>query len=317
MQNLSRDIIDFLRTHRSFAIIGHEEPDGDCLCSQLVLANIVRKLEKQAICYSPGPFLRPELSDLKAQISTAHLQDEEAVIIVDCSTPKRIGDYDAQLKGLPVAVIDHHSSGVPFGDVRFVNPNAPSVTYMVLQIIEELGEKPDQWEAELILFGLCTDTGFFRHLEEGTAEVFAAVSRLVEYGASPKTIHRRMYGNRSYESRKLLGKLIERAEEFLDGRLLATWENSQDIRTFGKSNRDSDTLFQQLQGVRNCQIIVLVREEGDGTCSVSLRSSNGIDVGATAQHFGGGGHAKAAGYTRTGNAKQVKEEIVELFKNQL
>ena len=317
IQSSLLDIIGFVEEHQSFAIIGHEEPDGDCICSQLVLAHYLDGIGKKAACYSPGPFLRPEIAEFRDQISSEPLGDVEAIIVVDCSTPKRIGDYFNQIESKPIAVIDHHSSGEPFGNVRYVDPAAPSVTYLVQQIIDKMGGVPDRYEAELLLFGLCTDTGFFRHLEVGATDVFSSVARLVSYGASPRDTYRRMYGNRSYESRKLLGKLMERVEKFLDGRLLATWEDRHDLHTFGKTNRDSDTLFQQLQRVRNCQVIVLVREEGDGTCSVSLRSNNGIDVGAMAKEFDGGGHAKAAGYTRTGSVEQVKKEIISIIHEQL
>ena len=48
---------------------------------------------------------------------------------------------------------------------------------MVQLLIEALGEKPNREEAKLLLFGLCTDTGFFRHLEKHCPRVFAAVAR--------------------------------------------------------------------------------------------------------------------------------------------
>ena len=63
----------------------------------------------------------------------------EAVIIVDCSTPERIGaGFAEEIKNYPVAVIDHHASGEEFGDVRFVNGNSPSTTILIYQLMKEL-----------------------------------------------------------------------------------------------------------------------------------------------------------------------------------
>ena len=79
---------------------------------------------------------------------------------MDCSNAGRTGDLAPFLEGLPAAVVDHHSSAERFGEVSFVDPLAPSVTFMTLALIEALGLTPTAEEAETLFFGLCTDTGF-------------------------------------------------------------------------------------------------------------------------------------------------------------
>lgn len=307
-------ILEFLDRYRSFAIIGHESPDGDCLTSQLTLKSYLERHGKEAVCYSPGPFLRPEVQDLEAQFSIKEIGSHDAAIVVDCSTVCRIGRYADEIANLPTAVIDHHSAGSPFGNVRYIDPKAPSVTFQILELLKTAGEQPDCTEAELLFFGLCTDTGFFRHLGEGSEAVFAACTSLVAAGASPKKTYARMFGNRSMDSRKLIGRLLDRATLKHGGRVLVTWESAEELESFGKKHRDSDALYQQLQMIEGCDIVILVRQESPQTCSVGLRSSGAIDVGEIARHFDGGGHRGAAGYDRKGDAADVAAEIVDYFE---
>jgi phosphoesterase RecJ-like protein len=235
----------------------------------------------------------------------------DAVVVLDCSTPERIGYLAEEIAGLPVAVLDHHASGEEFGEVRIVDPGAPSVTYLIQLFIESCNDSPTPEEAELLLFGLCTDTGFFRHLTAGSEEVFAAVGRLTSLGASPRDIHHTMFGGRSYESRRLLGELLSRTERHCGGRLLLSVERLEDQQRFGRENRDSDTLYQQLQGVRGADVVVLIREEEPGKCSVGLRSRDGLDVGSLARRLGGGGHRNAAGFTADGKAEDIRTTVLE------
>lgn len=311
------DALLFISRYRRFAIIGHEEPDGDCLCSQLAMASYLERTGKKAQCYTPGPFIRPEIMDLEPYFLTGAVEQADAAIIVDCSTVERIGGYAVHIESLPTLVIDHHASGMQFGDTRIIEPSAPSVTYMILALIEAAGHIPTDEEASLLLFGLCTDTGFFRHLDGGSGSVFEAVSRLTQAGASPKEAFSRMYGNRSFKSRRLLGRLLDRSEQRLDGRLIVTRETESELTEFGKLERDSNALYQQLQGVKNGEVVVLIRQEEPGLCSVSLRSLHEIDVGAVAKHFGGGGHPRAAGYSRDGNVDAVASEIIGYIENDL
>jgi len=233
-----------------------------------------------------------------------------AVVILDCSTLDRISYLADEIEGLPVIVIDHHSSGNPFGTYRFIDSTAPSVTFMILHIIEAAGETPTEEEAQTLLFGLSTDTGFFRHLSAHSGETFEAAARLADAGANPNQIHRKMYGGRPLESKQLLGLLLHRTRSFADGKILITYETIEEQNKFGIKNRDSDTLYQQLQSIEGCEVVALIREEKPGECSVGLRSNFYADVGKIALELGGGGHARAAGLTWNGSRKTAEEHIL-------
>lgn len=319
--SVPRELLDALSRHERFLIIGHEEPDGDCVGSQLALAGFLGRLGKQTRLYSPGPFKRPEVQRYASRfadtVAPADTDGDTAVVVVDCSTPSRIGSLAEAVDHLPSIVIDHHASGKPFGHVRYIDPGAPSVTYLIQHIIEATGHAPDAEEAQLILFGLCTDTGFFRHLSGQSAPVFQAVARLVKAGADPNRAHFMMHGGRTLRSRILLGRLLSRAVPRFDGSVVTTYETFEDVHELGTESRDSDALYQALQAVEGCRVVALVRQETRDECSVGLRSNDEVDVGAIARSFGGGGHPKAAGFSSRGTVEQVTRLVMEALRREL
>ncbi|OHE77062.1 MAG: phosphoesterase [Treponema sp. RIFOXYC1_FULL_61_9] len=309
-------LLGFISVGKRFLVAGHKEPDGDCVGSQLALASALRRLGKSALPCSPGPFKRPEIipyAPLFTAEPTEAEREDARVIVLDCSNIGRTGDLEPFLSGLPTAVIDHHASSDSSGDAIFLDGAAPSVTFMVLAVIEALGLKPTREEAELLFFGLCTDTGFFRHVDEGGAPVFEYAARLIDAGANPKRAFQAMSGGKSLESRRLMGLVLSRVEPFFGGRLLLSWETEEDTARFGLQGRDSDALYQLLQSVGGVEAVVLIRQETSANCTVGLRSRETVDVAAIAGRFGGGGHRQAAGLSTVGTIAELREKIVEAF----
>jgi len=304
----------FIRAHTSFIIVGHKEPDGDCVASELAVASLIRALGKEATVHSAGPFDRPEISSFEPQLSPV-ISDERrsgaAVIIVDCSTPDRTGALGARLLGLPSLVIDHHSTGEPFGDARYVDATSPSTTMLVSQLYSDMGIVPDAVTARLLLFGLCTDTGFFRHLGAHGADTFHAVAGLVAQGTSTAEVYMMVYGERALSTRKLLAEMLLRAESYCGDRLLLTWQTISDRESLKAFQRGEDELYRLLQTVKSNIIVALIKEESSGAYSVGLRSTSEVDVGAVAGSFGGGGHKQASGFDINGSLESVKARVLE------
>jgi bifunctional oligoribonuclease and PAP phosphatase NrnA len=311
------ELLDFFERYATYYIVGHKEPDGDCVGSQLALASFLSRRGKKAVLLSAGPFSRTEIAAYESLFAPGlgeAAAEHAAVAVLDCSSLKRAGDAAQGLASLPLAFIDHHASGEAEGDVRFVAPSAPAVTCLVQALIEAYGDKPTREEAELLLFGLCTDTGFFRHLDEHSAPAFAMTARLVEAGASPKRAFSMMNGGKPFASRKLMAELLTKAEALYDGRLILTWMGLEEQQRYGLVGRDSDMLYQLLMTVEGVEAAVVIRQEKPGECTVGFRSREIVDVAAIAAQFGGGGHRLAAGLHIYGELEQVKAKVIEAFK---
>lgn len=308
----------FLEGHERFLVLGHREPDGDCIASQIVTADLIRGLGKKATLHSVGPFDRPEIEEYAGLFSAAvpgqdAREPGTAIVVVDCSTSDRTGGLCATISGLPCLVIDHHSSGEDFGTLRYIDASAASTSMLVHAVYESLGIVPTREQARLLLFGLCTDTGFFRHLSQGSAETFRLIARLAELGTSTAEVFQMVYGRRLLASRKLLGRMLERTESHWGDALLVSWQTIEDRASVGRYQRGEDDLYRLLQTVRDNQVVVFIRQEDSGRFSVSLRSTNAIDVGAVAASFGGGGHRQAAGFEATGPLEAIRQKMLDTF----
>jgi phosphoesterase RecJ-like protein len=311
--------IAFIREGGKFLVAGHKEPDGDCVGSQLALCSFLRRLGKEAVPCSSGPFKRTEVLPYKDCFTPLPSGTERAgarVILVDCSARDRTGDLEPGLEGLPLGIIDHHVSASFDGEAVYLDPGAPSVTSMVLELIEAFGMEPVREEAQLLFFGLCTDTGFFRHVDAGGAETFAQASRMIAAGASPKDAFLAINGGRNLNSRILMGIVLSRAQSYFDGRLILSFEEYEDTQRYGLDSRDSDTLYQLLQSVAGVEAIAVIRQETPENCTVGLRSRDRVDVAKIAAQFGGGGHKNAAGLSIPGYIEEIRSRLLEECKKQ-
>jgi phosphoesterase RecJ-like protein len=318
------ELLTFIREGAKFLVAGHKEPDGDCVGSQLALCSLLRRLGKEAIPCSAGPFKRSEILPYR-DLFTANIGEAERegarVIVTDCSGQGRTGDLGAALEGLPRAIIDHHATN-PDGDDTgngpvYLDGQAPATCFMILAVLEALGLEPTPEEAELLFFGLCTDTGFFRHVDAQGAETFAAAARLVRAGASPKGIYRAINGGKSLDSRLLMGRVLSRAESHFGGKLILSTEEYEETQRFGLEGRDSDQLYQILQSVSGVEAIVIIRQETPDNCTIGFRSQDRVDVAKIALQFGGGGHKNAAGSSIGGAIEALKPKILKAFEEEL
>ena len=312
--------LDVLKRHETFIIFGHEDPHADCLGAQRALGSWLQRHGKTVHLCSKGPWDRPEINDWQEYFSSSipdiSGSSSPLSVILDCSSPDRTGFPLESWPDCPSLVIDHHAAGSEYGDFRFIDPESASTTLLIQEIIEKNGDRPTREEAEILFLGFCTDTGYFRHLEPGRAGPLEAVSRLVAAGASPGDTFRLLAGGRSLGSRRLLGRVLERAEPHFDGRLIVSWETWNDWAEVG-SERDSDMIYQLLLSVAGVEAAVLVREQSDGRCVAGLRSINELNVGEITRVFGGGGHKKAAGCTINGSRSEVIELLLPEFGKRL
>lgn len=319
-QNTTDEFKSFIENHNFFFIIGHKEPDGDCITSCLGIAAILDYFNKPYQLLSAGPFKRNEVLRWQEKFSdTMEFQDESerkssGLIIADCSELSRLGDIDGDLKGFDTFVIDHHkTSGLEDGMKGYVDSEAPACAFLVQLFYEALiGSVPSDLAKDLF-FGLCTDTGFFRFLTENSAEVFAAAGRLVSDGANPRTTYREINSGKPYSTRKLLGILLGRAERYLDGKLVITYETLDDTKKWGMEGRDSDSLYQLMLSAKGVEAVVFLRQDTLTTCTGGFRSQDKIDVSVVAAKFGGGGHKNASGMSCNGRVETLIPQIIKEF----
>lgn len=319
-ENNIQEFKNFISNHQYFYVIGHKEPDGDCIASCLGIADILKKSNKEYKLLSAGPFKRPEIKKFEKQFSnkTDFLDNKDreitGLIILDCSELSRLGEIDGDLSGLDIFVIDHHkTSNLPENAKGFIDPEAPACAYLVQIFYEKILGKIPLKLANILFFGLSTDTGYFRFLSQDSAEVFMAAARLVSYGVEPRMIYNEINSGKPYSTRQLLGVLLSKAERYLDGKLVITYETLEDTKKYGSEGRDSDALYQLLLSSQDVEAAVFLRQDTISTCTGGFRSVDKIDVSQVAAKFGGGGHKNASGMSTDGKIENLIPLIVKEF----
>lgn len=318
---IPKSIIDCIESNDKFIVMAHKQPDADTLCSALALESFLSRKGKITSLYTAGPFARIETLHLQEKFNTNSISEKDKkdaiVIIVDCNSPDRVGFLEEDIKDIPVMIIDHHATESDYGEYRWVNPNYPATTLMIQDLIFQFKDIPTPYEAETLFLGFCTDTGFFRHLDKGSEVSIEKAANLVKYGASPKDTYRIMTGGKTLSSRKLLGRILERSEEYYDGKIIISWEDLSDREELKALDRDSDTLYQSLLSITGVEAIGIVRQESEDKCTVGLRSVQDVNVSKLAETFGGGGHQRASGFATQGKLQDVKELLIKRFKDYL
>ncbi len=310
----------FISKHDFFFIIGHKEPDGDCISSCLGMAALLKAYKKEYQLLSAGPFKRQEIRRFERSFTstmtflTQKERNVTGLIILDCSERSRLGDIDGSFDGLDTFIIDHHKTSVKSADENaIIDPTAPATACLVQMLHEQTAGPLDKTTARTLFFGMATDTGFFRFLTNDSAEVFRTTARLVEAGANPRITYDEITNGKPFNTRKLLGIMLDHAERYCNGKLIVTYETIEDTRKYGTDGRDSDSLYQLLLAIDGVEAVVFVRQETENSCTAGFRSKDKVDVSAIAASFGGGGHKNAAGMSVEGKLNTLIPEICKKF----
>lgn len=320
---IDEEILALLRNREEFVVIGHVSPDGDCLSSQIAMNSMLLKMGKTVHMANAGPFDRSEISHLRSDFLN-HIDDElkqrdPLIVVVDCSSPERIGHLADEIEGLTTVVFDHHSSGEQFGTYRYIVPRSVSTTLIIMQLYKALDVEISQEIAEHLFFGFATDSGFFRFINAYRGETLRLAAELVDLGVSPNVMNDRMTGGKSFGYIKYLGKLIDRSESLFDGKVMISSSCLEDSKQYITTDKPSDSLYTMLLSVQGVEVVLFFKElEGERT-EVGFRSSHqsSINVGALAESFGGGGHKKAAGATVNKPIKETRKLLLEAVEKML
>ena len=169
--------------------------------------------------------------------------------------------------------------------------------------------------AEAFFVSLSTDTGWFR-FSNTDSRVYRDAADLIEAGAEPPKIYRRMYQNFSLPRMKLLVTMLNSLELHFDGRFAMQQLMWADFERTGSTGRDTENLDRRMPADKQRGGCGLFVEQKDGKFRCSLRSKGNVDVAKIASDLGGGGHKNAAGVTLDGPLEQAKKLIFDAVAKQ-
>jgi len=308
------DIATIVKRGKRFFLASHKDPDGDAIGSLLALGEALVLSGKEVVLFNEGP-ITDSLAFLAGSekiVDRFNPESEfDALFVLDCGTLERLGGSYSNIGHIkPLINIDHHGSNSQFGDVNFVDSNSSSVGEIIYRLIQVADLPMSKNIAEDLFVAIQTDTGSFRY-ENTTKETFTIAAEMVEWGINPWKISRKVMDEFSLKKLRLLELTLQTIEIFHSGKVGLITITQQMFSKAEADNFDSERFVDYPRLISGVEIGVLVKELGKDHYRFSLRSNDWVNVADLAYHFGGGGHPKAAAFTRYGSLDSIKQEFLD------
>ncbi len=306
-QAVPEGLVERLRGARSVIAVSHENPDADTIGAVIGVCLLVEALggHATALCSDPVPPLYAFLDGVER-----FRQDPEPgaaydlVVLADCASAERVGvaatRHPALFSDLPRAVVDHHASNVAAGEADWIDPGAAATCELVTLLAVRLGVPLTAAGGSLasaLMAGIVMDTATFAH-PNATPRTLAVAAELVGAGAPLSDISRRLYRTKPDTQLRLFGRVLDRLETTADRLVIWSTLREADLVETGAIGAHSEGLIDLLAQSESAEVAMLLKEAGDGTTRLSVRTKpGGVDATALCGIWGGGGHTRAAGAT--------------------
>lgn len=305
-------IADALKKAGKIAIFTHVNPDGDALGSSFAMENVLKAIGKDAKIYLEKDFPK-QFSYLKGEyvLGDENLEiDADTALILDCGAYERIGIFADICKKIPtVLCVDHHFSGEDFGTLCYKEVDSAATAQIVYKLACLLTEELPISACEAIYTGLSTDTGHFK-FSNVTQDTFRVAAAVVDRGINHRKITEILYDTIKYEKLIFLGKVAEKIEFFLDGKVALLKCSEEFMSQFGLKYEDAEELPNIPLSIEGVLAAVLVKDRDDTSKRVSLRGRDLLDLSEIASSFGGGGHKNAAAFVAKGDIDKVLDSLI-------
>ncbi len=313
-------ILETIRQHQTFCVVGHIRPDGDCIGSTLALTLALQAEGKDVVCWNQDPvpaklkFLDPERVVHRPKSG----QQFDCVIAVDSASWERIGTAAEDLVDRKVLInVDHHTSNTGYGDINWISAKEASSGELVTKLIRWAGWKLTPQIANCLFAAVSTDTGSFQY-GSTKPETFETAADLVEAGADLGAVCQEVYHSHPLSRVRLLRHLYSKFKLTANDRIAYCWLRKRDFSRAGAEREEAEGLIDKLREMEPVIAACIFEEMEPELTRISFRSKDDrIDVNAVAQQFGGGGHKSAAGARVEGTQLAVQRRVVAVLRRAL
>ncbi len=310
-----RGAAEILRAKDKILILTHDHPDGDTLGSGYALCRALRKIGKAAevVCSD-------RVADSYAFMweGMERLDFEpEFIVSVDIADAVLLGkQFEECYRDKINMNIDHHGSNKLVADYNMLESDSAATAEIIYNIILELGVEVDRPMADCIFTGISTDTGCFRY-SNTTARSHKIAAVLIEIGANSHEINQIFFETKTKVYAALERLALDGMRMYLDDNLAVIAVTQDMYRKTGATDSECDRISALPRQIEGVKAGATLRETSEGNFKVSLRTNGPVDAAHLAAKFGGGGHAKAAGFRLDGPLESALEKLLEVLAKEL
>ncbi len=313
-------IVEEIRAHETFCIVGHVRPDGDCVGSQLGLAIALKNAGKKVTVWNEDPmpdklkFLDPD----KMFERPKRGEEFDCVIATDCASFERLGKAGAFAdKRKRILNIDHHLSNTRYGDINWISAREASTGELIFKLLKAGSWPITPQIADCLFTAVSTDTGSFQYASTKPLTYHTA-AELVKRGANIAKICDEVYQSHPLSRVRLLKHLYNKFRLTHNDQIAYLWLKKKDFSRAGAETEESEGLIDHLRDMKPVEIACIFEELEPELTRISLRSKNAhVNVNEIAALFGGGGHKAAAGARIPGKPLSIQRRVVAAIKKAL
>lgn len=303
-----KECAELLKKNDNYLILTHKNPDGDTVGSAAALCNALRRIGKTAYTM-PNIGITEKLGDYIAEYIAPEGFAPNYVIAVDIASESQL---TPNYNGAVQLCIDHHPSNTHYAAALLLCDERSSCGEIVLEVIKALKGSLTKREATLLYVALSTDNGCFKYANTNAA-AFRAAAELLRYGADNAGINMRFFRKASPARLKLEGLIYQSLCYYRSGQIAVATITLDMLAQSGAGEEDMDDIASLAGRAEGCDLSVTIRENENGTCRVSLRSTDKVNSSDICAVFGGGGHALAAGCSITGTPERAREMLLDVI----
>ncbi len=300
-----------LQSEQRFVLASHIRPDGDAVGSLLGLGLALEAAGKEVQMVLadgvPETFSHLEGADRVRQRPLRPAAAGATVIVLDASDLQRLGPALAGFPQ-PEICIDHHVTNTRFAALNLVEADQPATAAVLARYLPAWGLEITPAVAAALLTGILTDTIGFR-TPSVRPDLLRLAADLMEKGADLHALYHRALVAKRLEAVRYWGPGLNRLQA--DGDLVWTALTLEDRRRAAYPEDDDADLVNVLSSIEGFRVAMLCVEQSGGRYKISWRTADpALNVSQVAQHFGGGGHAAAAGAERAGDLQTDLPHLV-------
>ncbi len=312
-------LTDSIVQAEKIAILGHVNPDADCIGACMAMYNYIRDVypEKEPQVYLqkiPEKFSYiPNIDTVSTNPGTGTIYD--LCICLDASDRARLGDFILYLDHARDNIcIDHHVTNTGFCLWNEIHGDVSSTCELLFGFLDY--DLISRDTATCLYTGIIGDTNLFKNLNT-TPQTMYVAGELMEKGIDFNYIINTSYYRKTYVQNQILGRAFLESILLLDGKCIFSVIRKKNMEFYGVKDSDLEGIVDSLKATAGVEVAIFMYEIENQYYKVSLRSSDRLDVAKIASYFGGGGHKCAAGCSMSGNLHDAVNNLTLHIEKQL
>lgn len=310
---------NLIKESKKVMIMGHTNPDMDCVGASLGIYRLAKTLERNAYIVIDNKasaidsFRKTIEKDaeyedviINKEVALENVDEDTILVIVDTHKINYVESEELVKKVDKVVIIDHHRRSADFiekATLTFQEVYASSASELVTELVQYVEEKVDlkTIEAESLYAGIMMDTKNFTF--KTGVRTFEAAAYLRRCGVD--IIRVKKWFQSDLESFNKIAQIVGKAEIINESIAISIYEGKEkEVNVICAKAAD------ELLTISQITASFVIGQLADKVC-ISGRSIGDINVQVILEKLGGGGHITLAGAQVEGmTLEETKQELI-------